>query len=291
MDEDPIFASSRMGRTLRRTSPRPGEDAGPGRPFFLPGDDPLTHSRIAMMRPADDTSLDGLILLDKPSGITSAKALYQIRAIARQRKSGHAGTLDPLATGVLILCLGKATRLVERLMGLTKSYHMIARLDWESDSHDSENPIRSVFAEKIPGRPETITALRSFVGEFSQAPPILSAIKLGGKASYQRAREGHPIAPRPRPVHIHRLDLESFVWPRIELDMTCGRGTYVRSLIRDLGSLLGAGGCVTELRRTAVGPFTVERAWALEDVRKNAEDVSRPWLIPFARAVEELSLA
>lgn len=271
-----------------------GEDAGPRRPgrsFFLSCEDSLARSRTVMMRPADDASLDGLILLDKPSGITSAKALYQIRAITRQRKSGHAGALDPLATGVLILCLGKATRLVERLMGLTKSYHVIARLDWESDSHDSENPIRSVFAEKIPGRPEVMTALKSFVGEISQAPPILSAIKLGGKASYKRAREGRPIAPQPRPVRIYRLDLDGFDWPRIELEMACGRGTYVRSLIRDLGGLLDAGGCVTELRRTAVGPFTVERAWTLEAVRKNAEAVDRPWLIPFARAIEELNLA
>ena len=214
--------------------------------------------------------MDGIITLNKPTGITSAKALYRVRSITGERKSGHAGTLDPAASGVLVLCLGKATKLVESIMDQPKVYRATARLDVTSESFDCDRPLTVVEVAVIP----TIEAVRAgcanFEGVIEQIPPQISAVKIGGVPAYKRRSSEGPMVLAARPVTVYWLHIHALDWPTIDFEMCCGRGTYVRSLIRDLGHRLGTGGCLTSLTRTRVGPFTVENASSLESLREAA---------------------
>lgn len=221
-----------------------------------------------MPRRQRSSGLDGLINLHKPCGISSAKVLYRVRAITGQRKSGHAGTLDPAAEGVLLLCLGKATKLVERLMALPKTYRAEARLDVTSESFDSDRALVPVEVDSIPSRAAVQAALSRFEGTIEQVPPMVSAIKIGGRPAYWHERQGETIELKARPVTIYHLSLLSYDWPRLSFELHCGRGTYVRSLIRDLGEALGTGGCLTALSRTAVGPFTLQDAWTVASIEE-----------------------
>ena len=207
--------------------------------------------------------MDGLINLYKPVGFSSAQALEEVRRITGQRKSGHAGALDLLADGVLVLCLGRATKLVETLMHQPKLYRVTARLDVTSESFDLELPLVSVPDARPPTREELLTALRRFEGVTEQVPPTSSAVKVGGRSAYELTRAGRPPTLAARPVRIDWIVVRGYEWPVLEFDMCCGRGTYVRSLIRDLGTRLGTGGCLTTLRRIAVGPFHADQAWTL----------------------------
>ena len=233
-------------------------------------------------------ALDGIINLDKPTGITSAKAVYRVRSITGQRKSGHAGSLDPAASGVLVVCLGKATKLVELIMDQPKVYRATARLDVTSDSFDADRPLVPVDVADIPTPDALAQACRSFEGTIEQVPPQISAVKVGGVPAYKRARRNQPVKLTARPVRIYRLHVHAFTWPQIEFEVACGRGTYVRALIRDLGHQLGTGGCLTSLVRRRVGPFTAEEAWSFDALRA-AEgpgaylidlDQARRWLAP-----------
>ena len=228
--------------------------------------------------------MDGLIVLNKPTGITSAKALYRVRKVTRVRKSGHAGTLDPGAAGVLILCLGRGTNLVERLMDLPKVYRAEARLDVTSASFDSDRPLIDVPCARIPTDDELRAACADFTGTIAQVPPAISAVKIGGKPSYKHARAGREVELKPRPVHIYWLHVHDYRWPRLDFEMACGRGTYVRSLIRDLGAALGVGGCLTALTRTEVGPFRIADGATFEDLEREPAWEQR--VIPLERAAE-----
>ncbi len=214
--------------------------------------------------------LDGIITFDKPTGITSAKALYKVRAISGQRKSGHAGTLDPGASGVLVLCLGKATKLVESIMDQPKVYRCTARLDVTSHSHDSDSALVPYEVSHQPSADEVATALLSFEGEIEQTPPIISAIKIDGVPAYKRAARGQELKLKSRKVRIYWLIVHKYEWPCLDFEMACGRGTYVRSVIRDLGEKLGSGGCLTSLVRRQVGPFRLENSWSLERLEQAA---------------------
>ncbi len=215
--------------------------------------------------------MDGIINLNKPTGITSAKALYRVRSITGERKSGHAGTLDPAASGVLVLCLGKATKLVESIMDQPKVYRATARLDVTSESFDCDRPLRPVTVATIPTRDAVRARCETFKGTIEQTPPQISAVKVGGVPAYKRRVAEGPVVLAARPVTIYWLHIHAYAWPTIEFEMCCGRGTYVRSLVRDLGERLGVGGCLTSLTRTRVGPFTVESAWSIEALGNTAE--------------------
>ncbi len=237
--------------------------------------------------------LDGIIILDKPVGITSAKALYRVRSITRQRKSGHAGTLDPAASGVLVLCQGKATKLVEAIMEQPKVYRTTARLDVTSESFDHDGTVVPVEVAVPPSVGEVRDALRSMEGVMDQVPPLVSAVKVGGVPAYKRFRLGEQVTLRPRPVRIDWIHVHSYRWPEIDFEMCCGRGTYVRALIRDLGEKLGTGGCLRSLVRLRVGPFVREAASTFESM-ENAKsvddytldlDTAREWLDPDALVV------
>lgn len=232
--------------------------------------------------------LDGLINLHKPTGITSARALYRVRAITGQRKSGHAGTLDPGASGVLLLCLGRGTKLVETLMDLPKVYRATARLDVTSESFDSDRPLTDVPVDHPPTGDEVRAACSALTGTILQSPPRISAVKIGGVPSYKRARRNEPeLLPQPRPVTVYWMHVHRYAWPVLDFETACGRGTYIRALIRDIGLRLGTGGCLTSLVRLRVGPFTLNEAWTLEQLA--AHPNPQAFVLPLEEARIRLS--
>ena len=208
-----------------------------------------------------------------------------MRRVTGQRKSGHTGTLDPGADGVLVICLGRATKLVERVMDLPKTYLARARLDVTSTSYDAGREMTPVEVARVPSVEELRAAAAGMVGLIQQVPPAVSAIKVAGRPAYRLERAGRPPELAPRPVRVYRLEVREYRWPELVFEVACGRGTYVRALIRDLGAALGAGGCLTGLTRTAVGPFTLEEAWTVE---RMAACGAAEYLVPLARALELL---
>jgi tRNA pseudouridine55 synthase len=176
------------------------------------------------------------------------------------RKSGHAGTLDPTADGVLVLCMGRATKLVEALMDQPKVYRATARLDVTSTSFDTEQALTPVPVDAPPSRDEVTSAGRRFEGEIEQVPPAFSALKVSGRPAYKFAARGQAVELRPRTVRVDWVHVHAYDWPTLDFEMCCGRGTYVRALIRDWGKALGCGGCLTSLTRNAIGRLTLGRS-------------------------------
>lgn len=189
----------------------------------------------------------GFVVVDKAAGQTSARALDDFKRTFR--KVGHAGTLDPFATGVLLVLLGDATRLSELAMGLPKTYRATVRFGRETDTLDPEG---EVVAEADPGEPR---ALPLETGEIEQVPPAFSALKVKGERAYKLARKGEAPALKPRRVRIDAMRVVSEAWPEVELEIVCGAGTYVRAIARDLGRAIGLPASLAALRRTAIGPF------------------------------------
>jgi len=211
--------------------------------------------------------LSGFIILDKPEGFTSMQAVAAVRRRAGRAKTGHAGTLDPLATGVLVIAIGRAaTRHLSAIMGTDKRYSTVIDLSAFTATDDREGERREVCVAVPPPADDIRAAVRGFVGEISQRPPSFSAIKIAGRRAYKHARQGRDVQLAPRPVIVHGIDVVSYHWPRVELAIHCGKGSYVRSLARDLGLALGTGGHCLSIRRTAVGPFRIEDAVTLDDV-------------------------
>lgn len=230
--------------------------------------------------------VDSIINLHKPVGITSAKALYRVRRLTGIRKSGHAGTLDPAAEGVLIICQGKATKLVESMMDLHKIYRATARLDLTSESFDSDGPTFPVPVQRIPDLGDVQAALASFEGVIQQVPPAISAVKIKGVPAYKLARSGKEPRLRAREARIYWIGLHALEWPMIDFELACGRGTYVRSIIRDLGHRLGTGGCLTSLIRTAVGPFEIRSAVSLDTLACDGPD---GYIVPLSEARAQIA--
>jgi tRNA pseudouridine55 synthase len=183
-----------------------------------------------------------------------------VRAVGRRVKVGHAGTLDPLASGVLVVCTGAATRLIEYVQRQTKTYRTVVLLGARSDTHDADGSVSTVEGATAPELDAVRGALASQVGTILQKPPEYSALKVEGRRAYDLARAGQAVDLAPRPVTIHRVDLLSYGWPRLELEVECEGGTYIRSIARDVGEVLGCGGLVGVLVRTRIGSFTLDRA-------------------------------
>ncbi len=200
-------------------------------------------------------NVSGILLLDKPSGISSNHALQRVKRLFYAAKAGHTGSLDPLATGLLPLCLGYTTKFSGFLLDADKRYRVRIRLGVSTTTADAEG---EVVAEH-PTDAVTEAALREvlgrFVGEIEQVPPMYSAVKHQGQRLYKLAREGKEVERTPRRISIHALDLLSFALPEVELDVHCSKGTYVRTLAEDIGNALGCGGHVSALRRSGVGPY------------------------------------
>jgi tRNA pseudouridine55 synthase len=208
-------------------------------------------------------ALDGFVVLDKPLGITSTQALGRVRRALGAAKAGHCGTLDPLASGVLVLALGEATKLVDHVMHGAKRYRFGVRWGEARTTEDAEGEVTATSPVR-PERAAIEAALPRFLGEIEQVPPAFSAIKRDGQPAYARARAGEAVALEARRVRIDRLVLVEFPGPdRAVFEVDCGKGTYVRALARDLARALGTVGFVDELRRLRVGPYAVETAISL----------------------------
>ena len=212
-----------------------------------------------------------MLVLDKPAGITSMRAVEIVRRLAGGARTGHAGTLDPLATGVLVLALGRATRAIDALMAGPKRYETEIDLSATTPTLDAEGEPTPVQVLNPPSRAAVEEALQHFTGTFDQVPPAFSAVKTAGVRSYAVARRGELREPPPRSVTVHSLQLAWFEYPRVALLIRSEKGFYVRSLARDLGRALGTGGYCTAIRRTAVEPFTLADAVTLEALPERVE--------------------
>jgi tRNA pseudouridine55 synthase len=218
-------------------------------------------------------NITGILLLDKPIGITSNDALQRVKRIYRAAKAGHTGSLDPLATGLLPVCLGAATKFSAYLLDADKRYRVRVHLGVTTTTADAEGevlertPVAGVDAARIEG------VLAQFRGEIDQLPPMYSAVKHGGERLYKLARQGLEVERQPRRIQIFSLELKAVALPEIELDVHCTKGTYVRTLAEDIGRELGCGGHVSALRRTGVGPYeeTGVEFVTLEQLRELSE--------------------
>ncbi len=229
--------------------------------------------------------MDGLMVVDKPGGMTSRDALDRVaKWFPRKTKIGHTGTLDPLATGVLVVTIGRATRLGDIIQAMGKSYRTTIRLGATSDTDDADGTISPYPDAVIPNEELIRNELLKFLGRFDQIPPNYSAIKVEGRRAHKSARKGQELELKPRSVRVDAIELERFDWPELQLKIDCGKGTYIRSIARDLGSALGCGGYVRELRRVRVGSFSTEEAVALD----SSYDQAHARLLPMGRAVEHL---
>ena len=217
-----------------------------------------------MARKRKGDAVSGWICLDKPLDLTSTHAVSRVRRGFNAQKAGHAGTLDPLATGILPIALGEATKTVPFLMDADKTYRFVIAWGTTTASFDREGAVTAT-SEVRPSRAAIEAALPAFVGEIQQIPPIYSAIKVGGERAYDLAREGVEVELSARTVTIHAARVLDIPDPdHVEIQIDCGKGTYVRALVRDLAETLGACGHVSSLRRTRVGSFTEDRAISLE---------------------------
>jgi tRNA pseudouridine55 synthase len=215
--------------------------------------------------------VSGILNVDKPDGWTSHRVVSFVRRGSGVAKVGHAGTLDPTATGVLLVCLGRAVRVSQYLMDLPKTYRAEVALGSATDTYDaSGQPTFQADASAV-GEAEVRRALSAFVGEIQQAPPAYSAVKRQGRPAYAYARSGHALALAPRPVVVHRIDLLAYRPPLLSLELECGKGMYVRSLAHDLGQQLGCGAHLHSLTRLQVGPFTLEDAHPLAELESAFE--------------------
>jgi tRNA pseudouridine55 synthase len=187
--------------------------------------------------------------------MTSRAVVDRVAELVPRVKVGHAGTLDPLASGVLVLCLGSATRLIEYVQRMPKTYRAVVRLGARSDTLDADGQIEELTTPPVPSEPEIRESLAGLVGEILQIPPQYSALRVRGRRAYDLARSGREAPLEPRRVRIDRIEMTDYEWPRLELLIDCGAGTYVRSIARDLGEKLGCGGLVETLVRTRIGPF------------------------------------
>ena len=215
--------------------------------------------------------LHGILLLDKPAGISSNQALQKVRRILQARKAGHTGSLDPFATGMLPICLGEASKTAAFMLQSGKSYRAVARLGQATSTGDIEGEV--VLEQPVPAveAHQVETVLRSFSGTIFQVPPMYSALKYQGQPLYRLARQGISVERKPRQIQIHRLELLSWNSPRLSFEVQCSKGTYIRTLAEDICARLGSCGHLQSLRRLAVEPFAPDGMISMDEVERAAE--------------------
>ena len=241
----------------------------------------------------------GLLNVDKPAGITSRDVVNRVQRLIKPHKVGHAGTLDPLATGVLVLCLGQATRLIEFVQRMPKRYVGTFLLGRRSDTEDIEGVVEELADPVEPSEESILAALPKFVGTIEQLPPAYSALKVEGKRAYAMARRGEAVSLQPRPIEVYAIDLVSYDYPKLVLDIRCGSGTYVRSLGRDIARAVGTEAVMSALVRREIGHFRIENAIPHHDITRESiaanlrpaveAVVDLPRLVVTASDVAELS--
>ncbi len=232
--------------------------------------------------------MDGILIVDKPAGMTSHDVVAVVRRAAKTKKVGHAGTLDPLATGVLVLAIGQATRTLEYLTVHDKRYSATVRLGQSTTTYDAEGEILSTYTGEMPSRADVEAVLNGMRGEIQQVPPVYSAIKQGGEPLYAKARRGETVEVAARDVAIYELDITEWNPPDVGLSVHCSKGTYIRSIAFDIGAALEVGGHLTALRRTASGIFTEQAAHSLAEIQAATPDGIATWLLPSGAGLEEV---
>lgn len=216
-------------------------------------------------------ALNGIMLIDKPCDWTSHDVVGKLRGILHERRIGHSGTLDPMATGLLVVFVGRATRAVEFAEADSKEYIAGLRLGISTDTQDiTGNTLKS--SNSLPSKAELEQALSAFKGEISQIPPMYSAIKVGGRKLYELARRGESVERKPRRVTIDKLDIIGENEGNYVLDVVCSKGTYIRTLCNDIGDTLGCGGCMSSLRRVKAGAFSIEKAHTIDEIKAAADN-------------------
>jgi tRNA pseudouridine55 synthase len=233
-----------------------------------------------------DPSFEGILLVDKPSGITSHDIVDRLRRKLKMKKIGHAGTLDPLATGLMIMLIGKATKVSQFLISLDKAYEGTFKLGVETDSQDSDGEVVETkdlsenLSEEMIG-----DAMKEFLGDQYQTPPMFSAKKINGVPLYKMARKGKTVEREPRVIRINELSLQGWDSPEGRFFMDCSKGTYVRTVFHDLGQKLDCGGHLTSLRRTKINDFSIEGVPTLEEIETMGTGEFQSLLIPVREAV------
>ena len=234
--------------------------------------------------------LHGILLLDKPKGVTSNAALQTVKRLYKATKAGHTGSLDPLATGLLPVCFGSATKISSFLLDADKSYLVTGQLGASTDSGDADGKV-TIVKESVKLELENVKrVLASFEGEIEQIPPMYSALKYKGRRLYELARKGINVPREPRHVTIHALQLQSIETTQLRLKVDCSKGTYIRTLIEDIAQALGTVGHVTQLRRLGVGPFNKDQMIAMDEIEAHAADglqVLDSLLLPIDYALQD----
>ncbi|MBZ5588986.1 MAG: tRNA pseudouridine(55) synthase TruB [Acidobacteriia bacterium] len=232
------------------------------------------------------SSHNGFLLVDKPVGPTSHDVVQAARRALKERRIGHTGTLDPAATGLLLLCIGKATRLQQYLLAWEKTYEGEIRLGWGTTTYDSEGEPLGAPRPVPDVTRDVISELSTrFSGEFQQLPPPYSAKKAGGRKFYELARAGEEVPREPKRVHVHSIELEIAAPGRLGFKVTCSSGTYLRSLAHDIGEGLGCGGHLASLRRVRIGPWRVEDAVSAETVANRPQEIEPRAFVSLASAI------
>ena len=227
----------------------------------------------------------GILLLDKPTGITSNKALQDIKYTLQAKKAGHTGSLDPLATGLLPLCFGEATKISAYLLEADKTYEVTAKLGVKTDSADSDGEVVDTQVVPVLSKEQIQTVIQSFLGEGEQIPPMYSALKVNGQRLYKLARKGKVIERKPRKVIIGPIELLSFSQEHFSLRVTVSKGTYIRSLIEDIATKLNTIAHVTILRRIGVSPFMQPKMINIEDFKNLSQEEQEKLLVPIDAAL------
>ncbi|MCA9350220.1 tRNA pseudouridine(55) synthase TruB [Candidatus Saccharibacteria bacterium] len=217
-----------------------------------------------------ENKLSGFLLIDKPVGLSSFGVVYKVRRILKdltgqKYKVGHSGTLDPAATGLLILAVGKSTKSLNALLKKDKTYVVSMRLGFASTTDDQEGQITKI-SNLVPTNSEVANTINKFVGQIMQTPPAFSAIKVNGRRAYHLARKGEPVKLEPRPVYIYEISNSKYEYPNISFSCRVGSGTYVRSLVKDIGQALQTGAYMTTLRRTSIDVFSVTNAHQIDEL-------------------------
>lgn len=240
---------------------------------------------------AQRRAVNGIVLVDKPAGLTSNRVLQRVRRLFRAEKAGHTGTLDPMATGMLPVCLGSATRVSGLMLGSSKRYRVSARFGTGTDTGDATGEVTGEAAIAAPDADAVEQALAALRGPIRQIPPMYSAVRHQGRRLYELARQGREVPREPRSVRIFDLTLQSLDWPEATLQVHCSKGTYVRTLVTDLAASLGTLAHVTSLRRLAVGPFVEDQLVSLETLQAAAaegDEALDRWLLGPDSALTEL---
>ena len=236
--------------------------------------------------------IHGVFLLDKPQGMSSNDVMQKVKRIFQANKAGHTGALDPLATGMLPICLGEATKFSQFLLDADKRYLVTAKLGERTDTSDAEGQVVETRTINVK-TPEILTALEAFRGDILQVPTMFSALKHNGKPLYEYARAGITVEREARPITIFELNFIEYHAPYLTLEVHCSKGTYIRTLVNDLGEALGCGAHVTMLRRTAVADYPTEKMMSWDDLQALAEQqdlaVLDALLLPMDTAVAKLS--